>query len=107
MPAGPKRHYGTHDFNLGEHRYVRVHLYATLSQMTGDVSTAQARWAYVLETQRMYWGRPGAWVEVPVTSPLGSGSGTPGPAAVTTMASNGAASGQPALPSPRRTRTLS
>ena len=62
--AGPKRHYGAHDFNLGEIRRFRVHIYATLVAANADVATAEARFIYVVATQQAYFGKPGAWVEV-------------------------------------------
>lgn len=61
--AGPKRHYGAHDFNLGELRRFRVHIYPTLAAANADVATAEARFIYITATQQAYFGKPGTWVE--------------------------------------------
>jgi len=54
--------YGNKDFTLAELRNFRLHIYATLAAMNADVSTAQARAAYCIETDRTYFGKVGAWI---------------------------------------------
>jgi hypothetical protein len=62
MSSVLKKSYGNRDFNLGELRNFRLHVYATLAAMNADVSSAQARVAYCIETDRTYFGKTGAWV---------------------------------------------
>lgn len=62
MASVLKKSYGNRDFNLGELRNFRLHIYPTLAAMNADVSSAQARVAYCIETDRTYFGKTGAWV---------------------------------------------
>lgn len=62
MASVLKKSYGNRDFNLGELRNFRLHIYATLAAMNADVSSAQARVAYCIESDRTYFGKVGAWV---------------------------------------------
>lgn len=62
MSSVLKKSYGNRDFNLGELRNFRLHIYATLAAMNADVSSAQARVAYCIESDRTYFGKVGAWV---------------------------------------------
>lgn len=75
MAAGPTQHYGSHDFALGELRNWRAHIFATVAAANAQSANAQARLIYIIETQTMYFGRPGAWVALAVAGG-GTGSGS-------------------------------
>lgn len=62
MATNLTQHHGAHDFKLGELRYFRIHTYGTLAQMNADLANAEGRIAYNTQTQRFYYGRPGAWI---------------------------------------------
>lgn len=62
MASVLKRNYGNQDWNLGEQRFARLHIYPTLAALNADVSTAQGRAAFCIETDRTYFGKSGAWI---------------------------------------------
>ncbi len=62
MASTLKRSYGNRDFKLAELRFCRLHIYSTLAALNADVSTAQGSAVYCIETDRVYFGKTGAWV---------------------------------------------
>jgi hypothetical protein len=70
MASVIKRSYGTVDYKLGELRYFRTHVYSTLVAMTADVTNAEGRIVYNLETGRHYFGKSGSWVGLGAPSSL-------------------------------------
>lgn len=69
--ASTYKHSGTHDWQLGEMKNARVHIYPNMAAANADVSTSTARIIYVEDTAQVYYGRAGTW------APL-SASGTSG-----------------------------
>lgn len=64
MPYNPTRHSGDHDWALGQMRRARVQLFNTVADMEAEAQSAQARFAYVVANQQLYWGRDQSWVHL-------------------------------------------
>lgn len=59
-----KRYSGHHDFQLGELRNARVHIYDTVAHANADASSANNRFCFISETNRFYMGRSNAWLKI-------------------------------------------
>ncbi len=60
--SGTKKYTGNHDFQLGEHRNVRVHIYDTVINANADAANANQRFCFIAETNRFYMGRSNVWL---------------------------------------------
>lgn len=59
-----QKHSGNQDYQLGEIRNSRVHIYDTVAHANADSSNANQRFCFITETNRFYMGRSNVWVEL-------------------------------------------
>lgn len=79
----PRNVHGDQNRNLGQDLYVRLHIYPSLAAAIADASTAEARLCYIGSSQSVWFGRPGAWVELQANAGASGGS-YPGPGSLPT-----------------------
>lgn len=60
----PRTVHGDQHRKLGQDKYVRLHIYPTIASANADTATAEARLCYIAETQSVWYGKPGAWLEL-------------------------------------------